>query len=287
MVIEHVRLLTLLGQAPAALEAGTGVLAEVVGDQHAELCLRLAEAAIVARRWGEADRFIERAGRAGDAQALVLAADSAFGAGDLRRAADLAATAARRAGHEARWETMCRALTTLGRCAMRHDAASARVAYARASQTGAEHGLIPARVTALLGLGAVELLDHAATPAPVEARELARRTGLLAEVIWSELLLADSVITAEGPQAAQGLAQSAAERAGRLRLPGLEGMAKVFVAMGHAVAGDTPGMQAVLAGAVDRPPRSPPWHRRPADCAICSPATCEPRPRCSTTACGY
>ena len=214
VAIERVRLLTLLGQVPAALEAGTEALAEVVGGQHAELCLRLAEAAIVARRWGEADRFIERAGRPGDPRALVLAADSAFGAGDLRRAADLAAVAADRAEQEGRWETVCQALTTLGRCAMRHDVATARAAYARAAQTSAERRLIPARVTALLGLAAVDLLDHATSSALGEAGDLARSAGLLVEVVRSDLLLADVMITTAGPRAAQALAQQRG-RAGR------------------------------------------------------------------------
>ncbi|GAA3611096.1 hypothetical protein GCM10022419_115100 [Nonomuraea rosea] len=251
--IERVRLLTLLGQAHAALEAGAEALGEVAGDRHAELCLRLAEAAVVARHWDEADRYIERAGRPGDTRTLVLAADSAFGAGDLRRAADLAAVAAGRAEQEGRWETVCQALTIIGRCAMRHDVATARQAYARAAQTGAEHGLIPARVTALLGLGAVELLDHAVSPALREARELARRTGLLAEVVWSDLLLADAMITTEGPRAAQALARSAAEQARRLRLPGLQDVAEVFVATGDAVAGDAAGMEAALAVALAHP----------------------------------
>ncbi|MBO3748376.1 AAA family ATPase [Streptosporangiaceae bacterium NEAU-GS5] len=247
VAIERVRLLTLLGQAPDALEAGAGTLGEVTGDQHAELCLRLAEAAIVARRWDDADRYLERAGRPHDPRAVVLAADSAFGAGDLRRAAGLAAVAAGQAEQYGRWETLCRALTTLGRCAFRHDVATARQAYVRAAQTAAEHGLAPARVTALLGLGAVDLLDQAGSPALREARELARRTGLLAEVIWAELLLVDCMVTTEGPRAARAQARGVAERAGRLRLTGMQSKADLIVATAHALEGDVAGMEAVLA----------------------------------------
>ncbi|MFC4116395.1 AAA family ATPase [Nonomuraea zeae] len=253
VTIERVRLLTLRGQAPAALEAGAGALEELTGDQHAELCLRLAEAAVVARRWREADGYVERAGRPDDPWALVLAADSAFGAGELRRAAELAAVAAERAERAGRWDTVCQALTTIGRCALRHDPGLASAAYGVAAQVAAEHGLRPARVTALFGLAAIELLDHPDSPLLTEARELARRTGLLAEVVWSDLLLVDSVSTVEGPRAARDLARRAAEQAGRLRLHGMQAVAEVFTAMGYAVEGDVPGMEAALAEAAAHP----------------------------------
>ncbi|MGW4638586.1 ATP-binding protein [Sphaerisporangium sp. NPDC004334] len=250
---ERVRLLTLLGRAPDALEAGAAALGEVRGDRHAELCVRLAEAAIVARRWRLADGYLERAGRPGDPRVLVLAADSAFGAGDLRRAEGLAMVAADQAEQERRWGTLCQALTTLGRCVFRRDTATARESYARAAQTAAEHGLVRERVTAMLGLGAVELLDHAASPALLEARELARDAGLLAEAVWADLLLVDCMVTTEGPRAARARAESTAERAGRLRLAGLQSVAGLFVAMGHAVEGDAAGMEAVLAEASAHP----------------------------------
>ncbi|GAB1819098.1 AAA family ATPase [Herbidospora sp. RD11066] len=253
VAIERVRLLTLTGAAPEAIEAGHPALGEVTGDRHAELCLRLAEAAVAARRWADADRYIERAGRPGDPRALVLAAESAFGAGDLRRAADLAGAAAERAEREERWETLCQALTTVARCATRDDLPRSRRAFARAAQIGAEHGLVPARVTALLGLGMVELLDDDASPALVEGREAALRGGLHAEVVWSEVLLAEITLNTEGPEAACAFARGAAEKAGRLRLPNLESLAELFVATGHAVSGDAAAMRAVLARAVERP----------------------------------
>ncbi|WP_066367103.1 ATP-binding protein [Herbidospora mongoliensis] len=253
VAVERVRLLTLLGAAPAALEAGAPALAEVTGDQHAELCLRLAEAALAARRWAEADRYIERAGRPDDPRALVLAADSAFGAGDLRRAEGLAVTAADRAEQQERWETVCQALIILGRCATRDDLSVSRRAFARAAQIGAEHGLVPDRVTALLGLGMLDLLDDAASPALVEGREVAQRAGLHAEVAWSEVLLAEITLNTRGPKAAAVFARSAAEQAGRLRLANLESLADLFLATDHAVTGDAAAMRAVLARALARP----------------------------------
>ncbi|GAA2205176.1 helix-turn-helix transcriptional regulator [Nonomuraea monospora] len=253
VTIEQVRLLTLLGQPHTAMESGAWALEELTGDRHAELCLRLAEAAVVARCWRAADRYVERAGRPGDPWALVLAADAAFGAGDLRRAVELAAVAVERAERAGRWETVCRALTTVGRCALGHDLEVAREAYGLAARVGAEHGLLPARVTALFGLAAIELLGSPDSPLLAEARELARRTGLLAEVVRTDLLRVNSAVTVEGPRAARDLAVRTAERAGRLRLHGMRAVAEVFAAMGYAAEGDSPRMEAVLADAAARP----------------------------------
>ncbi|WP_222871845.1 helix-turn-helix transcriptional regulator [Nonomuraea sp. PA05] len=253
VTIEQVRLLTLLGRPHTALESGAWALEELTGDRHAELCLRLAEAAVVARRWRAADRYVERAGRPGDPWALVLAADSAFGAGDLRRAVELAAVAVERAKRAGRWETVCRALTTIGRCALGHDPELAREAYGLAARVGAEHGLLPARVTALFGLAAIELLGSPDSPLLAEARELARRTGLLAEVVRTDLLRVNSAVTVEGPRAARDLAVRTATQAGRLRLHGMRAVAEVFAAMGYAAEGDAPRMEAVLADAAARP----------------------------------
>ena len=251
--VERVRLLTLLGEAPAALDVGAQAVGDTAGDQHAELCLRLADAALATRRWDVARRYLERAGRPDDPRALVLAADAAFGAGDLRRAAGLAAEAAGRAEPTGRWEALCQALVTLARCATRDDPQAAQAAYRRAAQIAAEHRLVPWRVTALLGLATVELNEHATSPALREARELALDTGQLAQVVWADLLLADGISIVDGPCAAEPLARQAAEQAGRLRLSGLQAVAELYVATGRAVAGDVAGMAAVLDTATARP----------------------------------
>ncbi len=87
---ERVRLLTLRGEPTAALRAGADAVDQVAGAEHAELCLRLAQAALAASRWAEAERYLGRAGRPDEPRSLLLAADAAFGAGDLDRAARLA-----------------------------------------------------------------------------------------------------------------------------------------------------------------------------------------------------
>jgi tetratricopeptide (TPR) repeat protein len=264
VAIERVRLLTLRGEPATALEVGSDILDEVRGDDHAELCLRLAQAALSASRWAVAERYLERAGRPGDPRSLVLAADAAFGAGDLDRATGLATAAAERAAGLAaapgadvaerrkRTEAWCAALTVRGRCVMRRDPAAARDVFARAAQIAAEHGLRPLRVTALMGVGTIELYGHLISPALRETRELALDTGMLAVVISIDLAEVDRIFRVEGPQAAEPVARRNAEQAGRLRLYRSQTMADLFVA-GRAAAGDFAGMERVLEVAMARP----------------------------------
>jgi DNA-binding CsgD family transcriptional regulator/RecA/RadA recombinase len=264
VAVERVHLFTLRGEPATALEVGRQVVDEVVGDDHAELCLRLAQAALAASRWAQAERYLERAGRPHDPRSLVLAANAAFGAGDLGRATRLAAMAADRAadraedaadavGRRKRAEDRCAALTVLGRCTMRRDPIAARDAFARAAQIAAEHGLRPDRITALMGVGTIELFDHLTSPALRETRELAIDTGMLAAVISIDLAEVDRLFRVEGPRAAEPAARRNAEQAQRLRLYRSQSMADLYVAAGLAAAGDTAGMQRVLDSAVARP----------------------------------
>jgi DNA-binding CsgD family transcriptional regulator len=251
VVVERVRLLTLLGRAAEAVAEGSVVLDEATGDDHARLCVSLAEAAIALRRWDDGARFLRRAGRPDDPHVLVLAADAAFGPGDLPRAARLARAAIDLA--DGNVEARCRALIILGRCAMRRDMTEARAAYEQAAQLAAEHGLRPWRVTALINLATVEMAARPVSPLLEEARELAVRMGRLAEVIVTELLSVEGVLLAEGPRAAETRAREAAAQAERLRLPVLQTMAESFAAYGRADDGDAPGMRAALAAAARHP----------------------------------
>ncbi|MFG1661379.1 ATP-binding protein [Micromonospora chersina] len=253
LAIERVRLLTLTGHAAAALEIGARQVDEMTGPEHAEYCLRLAGAAVLAGRWAEVDGYVERAGRPEDPVALVLAADSAFGMGDPERAADLAAQAVTEARAAQRWDALCQALTAYGRCAMRRDPDAATAAFRQAAQLAAEHRLLPERIAALLALCTVEMYDHATSPALLEARELALDTGQLAQVVGADILLAETAFTVSGPQAAEALARDARDQAMRLRLTALQAMAELLMAFSRAGEGDEKGMEAMLATAAGHP----------------------------------
>ena len=238
----------------AALESG-----EVVGDEHAELCLRLARAAVLGGRWAEAEQWIARAGRPDDARSLVLAADAAFGAGDTAAATvrARAAVAAAEAGSGSD-ETLVEALLVLGRCALTDDDLDGAAIGERAARIAGEHGLTPWRVEALFALGARRLSTgdvHATGLA--QARELAERHGMLAQAAQCDLLRSDAALQLDGPRAALAIARPAIERLGLLHLTSLQGMAELFAGGAAALAGERAEAAALQAAGLSRADVSP------------------------------
>jgi DNA-binding CsgD family transcriptional regulator len=260
VAVERVRVLTLLGRAAEALDVGQAALVDGValGDEHAELCLRLARAAVVAGRWSAANAFVERAGRPADARSMLIAANAANGAGDTGRARTLAREAVRAAervgdGSAEDASTLCEALIVLGRSLFAVDQPASDAVLRRAAQIAAEHGLTPWRVEALFGLGSHEhTYGHPAAPSLATARELAWRAGLLTQVVQADLLRSDALLLVSGPRAALPVVREAADLAGRLRLSALQAMAELFAAADAALAGDLPAMTALLADATSR-----------------------------------
>ena len=260
VAVERVRVLTLLGRAADALDVGQHALADgvAVGDEHAELCLRLARAAVVAGRWGVAEAFVERAGRPADARSMLIAANAANGAGNTGRAKTLAGEAVRaaelvdgRSVEDA--ATLCEALTVLGRSLFAADQPASDAMLRRAAQIAAEHGLTPWRVEALFGLGSHEhTAGDPAAPSLAAARELAWQAGLLTQVVQADLLRSDAQLLVAGPRAALPVVRQAADLAGRLRLTALQAMAELFAAADAALAGDVAEMTRLLADAVSR-----------------------------------
>src|SRR5690349_6104857 len=248
---ERVHVLTLLGRAVEALEIGEAARDRLRGAERAELCLRLARAAIVAGRWADARRHVEGAGRPDDPRSLVLLADAAYGAGDTAAAERLARTAADAADDPA---LLCEALTVLGRAMFAAEPSAADAVHRRVVQIAAEHGLLPWRVQALFGLGSHEhTYGDPAPPSLHAARELAVEAGMLVVVVQSDLMLANAAMLVDGPAAALPLLRATAEQAGRLRLTGLQAMAELFAAVDAGLAGDERAMTGWLAAAEARP----------------------------------
>lgn len=100
----------MLGRADDAIAVGGAARDALAGDQHAELCLRLARAAVVAGRWTAAEDYVERSARPNDPGSLVLRADAAFGAGRANEAAAIAAVAIERADDIGAYTSLCEAL---------------------------------------------------------------------------------------------------------------------------------------------------------------------------------
>ncbi len=262
VAVERVAVLGRLGRVAEARAAGTAALRDgaVVGDDHAELCLRLARAYVAAGDWAAADAAVARAGRPADPRSLVLRADAAYGAGDAARAAELATAAVAAAGSAlaaapgpAAAATLCEALTIAGRRATITDPDAAAPLFRRAGQIAGEYGLGPWEVEALFCLGTAELMaGDPVAPSLGAARELGRRTGALLPAVQAQLLSSEAALHVEGPRAALPRAVEAAAEAGRLGLTQLQAMAEL-VAAGHAaLAGEPRPARDLLAAARGR-----------------------------------
>jgi DNA-binding CsgD family transcriptional regulator len=253
VAVDQVRLLTLQGRAVEAIDVGKSVLDDLTGDEHAELALELARAAITAGRWEQARRLAQRAGRPDDPRSLVLVAEAWFGEGDVARAAELARAAIETSEQSGPPESLCAALVVAGRCSSRVDTTASAAEFGRAAQHAAEHGLVPWRVEALFGLGLVELMAGGPTIALTEARDLAADAGLLTPMLSIDVISEELAMTVDGPASAEPGCRRTAEQTERLGLSGLTALAELGVAAGRAAVGDTAGMDTALTSATGRP----------------------------------
>ena len=252
-VIQRIRLLTLTGEADAALAAGSDAVDRAIGDEHAELCYHLARACIVAGRWSEAKSYIERAGRPDDARGAVVLADAAYGGGDPQSAATLAEGAIRRAEDASDAALLTGALLVAGRAHAHTDPAAASAAFKRAVQVAAEVGHVDLRVTGLLGLATIEALERPDPPSLIGARELAAAHGLHARVASLEAIAADLTLVSGGPQVALPIAQASIELAERLKLGSVQSAGELYAAYALAEFGDGVRAEELLAAATARP----------------------------------
>jgi DNA-binding CsgD family transcriptional regulator len=246
VAMERVRLYTLIGDANRALEVGAAALDSSIGEEHAELCLRLARSAIVVRRWGDAEEYVRRAGRPDDARSSVLLAEAAHGVGQI----DVAIDHANRAVEGAQIdhpEVLCEALCIVGRLARLRDAAAAAAAFGRASQVAAEFGLRPWRVEAELGLGTAESLVQERSARLVSARDLALDGGLLIQAAGAEIILAEQAYVAQGPRALPGPTRRVLDLGTALQSPYLLALGDLLLAQSNAVPGGERQMATLLA----------------------------------------
>ena len=168
---DRVVLLTRLGHAADALDVGERALPAATGDAHAELCLRLAPPPCTPGSGrGRGATWIGRGGPT-DPRTTLLAADAAFGEGDVAGAAVLAVHAVQAAERAEAPEPLCEALELVARCAMQDgDLVTAGAAFGRAAAVAAEHGLLFHRAEAELGRALLSQFDGPGGPSAGGAR---------------------------------------------------------------------------------------------------------------------
>jgi DNA-binding CsgD family transcriptional regulator len=245
---EQVLLRCATGRAADALEIGGRALDLATGDQHAELALRLARAAVLSGRWDDATAYVERAGRPDDPRSPALLADAAHGAGRVELAAAYAEEAVTLAERTGGPGDRCQALVVRARVARLHDQDASAAGFRTAAQLAAEHGLAAWRVDALLGLGSVEALETEATSTLETARAVAADAGLLGQVTGLDMMLGEHLLLVGGPPAAREVAADLVERGAALRLPAAELAGRYTLALEPAVAGRRDELERQLHG---------------------------------------
>ncbi|HET6940072.1 MAG TPA: ATP-binding protein, partial [Nocardioides sp.] len=234
--VARVRLLTEAGRPGDALAAGAEVLDVVTGDEHGELALQLARAAIRTARWSEAMSYVERAALPDDPRSESLLADAGHGRGDLAAAARHADRAVRLATALDRPEPLCEALVIRAKVNRFDDVAAATEDFRLSHQVATRHGLLAWRVEALSGLGSIEALTHETTASLTAARELAVSAGLLGHAAAADVLLLDHQLLASGPTAAEPAARELLSLGTTLGLPytlGVAGQVLALAAVHH------------------------------------------------------
>jgi len=257
---ERVRLLCLAGRGHDALDGGGPALDAAGGEEHAELAFALARAAVLAGRWPSVRAYVERAGRPDDPRSATLLADAAHGAGDLVEAGRQARESVARAEAGGSPEQLCDALTVQARVLRLDDQSAAGALFRRAAQVAAEHGLVTARVEAMLGQATVEMLDTEHPDALASPRALAVEAGLLGQLTAVDLLLSDVVLARDGPAAAVPLATELVERGHALAMPMAVVAGEFILAAAAAVQGDRQGSARSfdsLPGSADAPREVP------------------------------
>jgi DNA-binding CsgD family transcriptional regulator len=243
VAVGRVNLMALTGRPVEALDIGLPALSDARGDEHAELCLRLARAAGVAGRWAETEQLVARAGRPADPRSATLLSDAAHATGRMADAERYALAAVNQARLDGPIEVLCEALCAQARLDRLHRPASARATFAEAAQLASEHGLLPWRVEALLGLATIDLLIDERSPDLLEVHRIALDAGLLGRAAQADLLLADHVLVRDGPAGSAEPATRVAEFGRLARVDYFTFAGETLLASRSALAGDERAME--------------------------------------------
>jgi DNA-binding CsgD family transcriptional regulator len=253
----------LSGQVDRAIEMGKTLLARLGGQAGSArvgaLHLGVARAAIAGARWAEADASIgiARASTGIDAaQVDACAAQVAAGRGLLSEADELARAALGEADSGGLPEVACEALEVIGRVARQRDLDAAEQAFGRAVSVATAHGLQLWRLRGLHELGTIDQLRTESVDRLQQARELAVAQGALALTATLDLQIAAGLNKQFRADQALEAARRSAEASRRFRLATLP-MAVIFQATAHAIRGERPEMEAMIAEAISLAPDDP------------------------------
>ena len=199
--------------------------------------------------WDDVREYVGRAGRPQDPRSETLLADAAHGAGRLDDAARHAAAAVAGAEAAGDAEQLCDALVVHAKVLRLEDTKAARALFDRVAQVASEHGLVDARVEAMLGQATLEMLESETTRTLEAARELAEQAGLVGQLTAIDMLRVDALVVSEGPAAAVPLARELLDRARTLSMPAAAIGGAFVIALAAAASGDRGETERLMAPA--------------------------------------
>jgi DNA-binding CsgD family transcriptional regulator len=260
-----VRILAAGGKPTAALTLGRPLVASVRAREPAaaiDLQLELARAALGAGDVREAARLadairaeIDRADPVLGARLDAIAASVALDEGRPVDAADLAQRAVDGATATSQPAVACEALEVIGRAARLTGRGASTDWFQRAAELAAEHELAGWELRARHEL-ALEAWGQGDTQPLRDTRDLAARTGALITQAVMDLSLADIAFAGFERDACLAHASACVAASRRYGLA-TEPVAHLWLAGGHALAGDQAAMEAALADALARDPEDP------------------------------
>ena len=245
------------GAVDAALAVGAQMLAAAEPEQRANIYLAMARAAAEASRWDTAGGYATAArclvedvpGSLIGARIDAVSAEVAVGQGGFVDAALLARSAMKIA--EQHQDHGLRAATALviGRCERGRGEGNPAATFDRVVRIGREHGLPTWQLRGLMERSSLALWEYEAPQGILAAREHALNAGALVVVAHLDNFLALQAHDRRNTDQIEPAARRCIDMAERLRLPTLQGVATVALAIGAAHEGDRERMDRLLAEA--------------------------------------
>jgi DNA-binding CsgD family transcriptional regulator/tetratricopeptide (TPR) repeat protein len=254
--------LSLAGNTDRALVVGEELAAaleamDAAPERRGGVQLRLARAATTACRWEVADAHLARgrswAAQAGDdalaARLDAIAAQVAFGRGEIERADELARSALAVAQRLDLHDLTSEAWEQIGRCARMHDLRGAEAAFEQSLAVAERHGLTVWRIRALSELGFLDILAIGRRDRLQAVRDLAVASGALGTAAHVNYFLAIWHLDRGEPERVIPLAREASGVARRFKMQQLTALAVSIEGVASGRLGRREEMEALFAEA--------------------------------------
>jgi len=242
------------GEIDEALAVGDRLRSAAAPDRRADIHLAMARAAAEASRWDTAREHADAARHLAEyapgslvaARLDAVRAEIAVGLGHFHDAAALAETVLAIAEQLEDHQLRAAASLVIGRCERGRGIGDPCATFDRVIQIGREHGLPTMQIRGLMERSSLALWNFEPSQAIVTAREQALNAGALVVVAHIDNFLAISARDHHHIDQVEPAAHRCIDLAARLRLPALQGVATVALAIGAAYRGDKEAMERLI-----------------------------------------